>query len=85
MQSQQRVKVSSRYQIAVPKRVRDQLKIKQGDHLLVEVRGSVVILLPEPHDYVSHMAGLHKDVWQGVDTADYIRQERDEWTDSPTS
>ena len=35
----QTVKVSSKFQIALPARVRKQLEIKQGDRLLVDVRG----------------------------------------------
>jgi AbrB family looped-hinge helix DNA binding protein len=85
MHPQQSVKVSSRYQIAVPRRVREQLGIKSGDRLLVEVRGSVIVLLPEPRDYVAHMAGLHKEVWEGVEATEYVRQERDAWTDSAPS
>ena len=76
MKQKQTVKVSSRYQIAVPQRVREELSIKRGDRLLVEVRGNVIIMLPEPKDYVEHMAGLHADVWEGVDTGTYIRAER---------
>ncbi len=85
MRQRQTVKVSSRYQIAVPRRVREQLRIKSGDRLLVEVRGNVIILLPEPEDYVAHMAGLHADVWSDVDAADYIETERREWSALPAS
>ncbi len=79
------VKVSSRYQIAVPRRVREHLRIRKGDRLLVEVRGGLVILLPAPQSYVEHMAGLHKDVWEGIEGADYVRGEREEWTGSMPS
>jgi AbrB family looped-hinge helix DNA binding protein len=85
MKQRQTVKVSSRYQIAVPQSVRQQLGIASGDRLLVQVRGNVIILLPEPKNYVEHMAGLHADVWKRVDADDYIRAERDAWTDLPAS
>jgi len=85
MAQRQTVKVSSRYQIAVPRRVREALSIKSGDRLLVEVRGNIIVLLPEPKDYVEHMSGLHADIWQGVDVAEYMRTERDAWTDLPPS
>jgi len=76
------VKVSSRYQIAVPKVARRLLGIKKGDRLLVEVREGMLILIPEPKDYVAHLAGLHHQVWEGIDTDEYLRREREAWTDS---
>jgi len=76
------VKVSSRYQIAVPKVARRLLGIKKGDRLLVEVREGMLILIPEPKDYVTHLAGLHHQVWDGIDTDEYLRREREAWTDS---
>lgn len=30
-------------------------------------------------DPARHLRGLHKDVWQGVDVDEYIRQERESW------
>jgi AbrB family looped-hinge helix DNA binding protein len=76
------VKVSSRNQIAVPRVAREKLHIRSGDRLLVDVQDGVLVLIPQPEDYVAHMAGLHRDVWAGVDTDEYIDQEREAWTDS---
>jgi len=30
-------------------------------------------------DYTAHLAGLHREVWDGVDTDAYLREERDAW------
>jgi prevent-host-death family protein len=30
-------------------------------------------------DYTAHLAGLHHEVWDGIDTDAYLRQERDAW------
>jgi AbrB family looped-hinge helix DNA binding protein len=76
------VKVSSRYQIAVPKIARERLKIEKGDRLLVDVQDGLLILLPQPKDYTAHLAGLHKEIWADLDTDAYLREERDEWKDS---
>jgi len=35
--------------------------------------------LPQSEDYVSKLAGLHKEVWQDIDTDAYLKQERDAW------
>ncbi len=79
------VKVSSRHQIALPSRTRRQLDIQPGDRLLVDVQDGMVLLVPEPADYVTHLAGLHQEVWADIDVDDYLRQERDAWqtTDLP--
>lgn len=40
------VKVSSRYQIAVPRIARERLNIKSGDSLLVDVQDGLFLLTP---------------------------------------
>ncbi len=74
-----RVKVSKKYQIAVPSEVRKQLGIRSGDELLVELRDGYAVLLPEPGDYSRRLRGLHREVWQGVEPQDYVSQEREAW------
>ena len=76
------VKVSSRYQIAVPRMARERLNIRSGDRLLVDVQDGLLILLPQPKDYTAHMAGLHREVWAGLDTTAYLQEERDAWNAS---
>jgi len=74
------VKVSKRHQISVPSAVRKRLGIKEGDRLLVEVKGDMMILLREPSDYVDHLAGLHEEIWCDVDVDEYLEDERTAWT-----
>jgi len=74
------VKVSKRHQIALPSRARRALNIQPGDHLLVDIQDGLLILVPRPKDYVAHMVGLHKEVWTGVDGAEYVNEEREAWT-----
>jgi len=73
------VKVSSRNQIALPSEARKKLGIKPGDRLLVDVQDGVLVLVPQPQDYVAAMAGLHREVWDGVDAEAYLNEERDAW------
>jgi AbrB family looped-hinge helix DNA binding protein len=74
------VKVSSRNQIAVPRIARDRLDIKSGDRLLVDVQDGLLVLVPEPEEYAERLAGLHRDLWAGLDTDAYLDGERDAWT-----
>ena len=76
------VKVSSRYQISVPRIARERLNIQSGDRLLVDVQDGLLILLPQPQDYAAHLAGLHREVWAGLDTTAYLQEERDAWSAS---
>lgn len=73
------VKVSGRYQISLPSRVRRKLNIQAGDRLLVDVQNNKIILLPYPQNFTTYLAGLHKEVWEGIDTDAYLRKERDAW------
>lgn len=76
------VKVSNRYQIALPSAARQQLKIKAGDRLIVDIQDGVLVLIPQPADYVKYMAGLHREVWAGVNTTKYLQAERTAWVQS---
>jgi AbrB family looped-hinge helix DNA binding protein len=76
------VKVSSRYQISVPRIARERLNIQSGDRLLVDVQDGLLILLPQPQDYTARLAGLHQEVWAGLDTTAYLQEERDAWNTS---
>ena len=73
------VTLSSKNQIVVPKEAREKLNIGPGQELLVLVREDRIVLIPRPQDFVSRMAGLHKDVWTEVDTDSYLEEERDSW------
>ncbi len=76
------VKVSNRYQISLPSKARKRLNIQAGDRLLVDIQDRFLILLPQPKNYVARMAGLHREVWEGVNTAEYLNEERESWTPS---
>ena len=79
------VKVSPRYQISLPSRARQELNIQAGDRLLVDVQDGLLILVPEPDDYVTYLAGLHREIWQGVEATIYLNEEREAWQISASS
>ena len=76
------VKVSAKYQIAVPQVARRKLNIKKGDRLLVDVQDGVIVLIPEPKRYTAYLQGLHGEIWKGVDIQKYLNGERAAWTNS---
>jgi len=77
------VKVNKHYQITIPADARRHLGIKSGDRLLVHIQDGMMLLIREPENYTAAMAGLLKEVWNGVDAPDYIDQERETWTAKP--
>jgi AbrB family looped-hinge helix DNA binding protein len=79
------VKISSRYQIAVPSQARQQLKLNKGDRLLVDIQDGMLILIPQPRDFALQMAGLHKEIWKDKDTTAYLHEERQAWEESAKS
>jgi AbrB family looped-hinge helix DNA binding protein len=76
------VKVSAKYQIAIPQIARKKLNIKKGDRLLVDVQDGVIVLIPEPKRYTDHLQGLHSEIWKGMDVQKVLEGERDAWTNS---
>ena len=76
------VKVSAKYQIAVPQIARKKLNIKRGDRLLVDVQDGVIVLIPQPKRYTDYLQGLHSEIWKDIDVQNYINGERDAWTNS---
>ncbi len=71
------VKVSTKHQIVVPSQVREQLGIKAGDRLIVEVRDDEVVLRRRPEKASERLRGLGKGLYG--DPVEYIRRLRDEW------
>ena len=73
------VRLSRKNQIVVPRRAREALQLRPGDRVYVEIEGGEVSLRTRPADATTHMRGLHKHVWAGVDPDAWLHQERDTW------
>ena len=73
------VKVGKRYQIVIPKKIRDEVGIKVTDELVVDVQGASVVIQPCPRRYSEYMQGLGKEVWSKTDAVEYVKNERESW------
>lgn len=73
------VRLGAKGQIVVPKAVREQLGLKEGDALMLVVDGQRVILRARPASFTDAMRGLHKEVWEGVDVDKWLEEERSSW------
>ena len=67
--------LSAKNQIVVPREVREALGVRAGDKLLVVVRGSTAIMLPEPAAHHKAIRGIAR----GVYSKNYLRKERRSW------
>ncbi len=73
------VRLGAKGQIVVPKAVREQLGLKEGDALMLVVDGQRVILRARPTSFTDAMNGLHKEIWEGVDIDKWLDEERSSW------
>ncbi len=73
------VRVGKRFAVVLPKKVRQRLGVREGDELIVEVSRRGLLLVPKPASYTAHLAGLHREVWKGVDVENYLKKERRAW------
>ena len=73
------VKVSSKYQIVIPREVREKLNLKTGDRLIIKTNNGKIIIYPQPKSYAKYTLGLGKEIWEGIDATEFIRKERETW------
>lgn len=73
------VKVSSKYQIVIPREAREKLNLKAGDKLIIKANNEKITIYPQPKSYAKYALGLGKEIWQGVDAAEYVKKERQIW------
>jgi len=71
------VRLSSKYQIVIPRAAREALSLEAGDELLALCKPDRVVIIPKPKKFSKRMAGLHTEVWQGAES--YLRDEREDW------
>ena len=73
-------KLGGRYQIVVPKDVREALQLKPGDRLEIRAENGKVVMTPKS-SHTSRLFGKHRQLWQNTDPVEYVRHERESWRD----
>ena len=73
------VTVSPKYQVVIPRSIRNKIAIVPKKEVLVEEVNGAIIILPEPKSFTEFMLGLGKDAWEGVDPKSYVKKERAGW------
>lgn len=71
--------VSQKYQVVIPKEIREKTAIKEGQEMYVYSVGNSIVMSPFPESYSKKMLGLGQDIWKDIDPLEYIRKERSNW------
>ncbi|HEY9204806.1 MAG TPA: AbrB/MazE/SpoVT family DNA-binding domain-containing protein [Candidatus Methanoperedens sp.] len=75
-------KVSHKFQVVIPKDIRELLGISKGDILQVYEKDDEIVMKKikskEPLS-LKDLKGLGKEMWKDVDVEEYIRKERESW------
>ncbi len=69
--------ISSKYQVVIPKPVRELLHLRPHDTLLFLLDGDTVILRPRPANFTDTIRGLHRELWPDPDA--WLEEERAAW------
>lgn len=68
-------KLSSKYQIVLPKEARLGLGVRSGDNLLVHIVNGIALLVPKSKKIASLLRGFSK----GTYSKNYLKKQRDDW------
>lgn len=75
-------KVSHKFQVVIPKNIRELLGISKGDILQVYEKDDEIVMKKvkstEPLS-LKDLKGLGKEIWKDVGVEEYIRKERESW------
>jgi len=73
-------KLSRKYQIVVPKKIRKEMGLRVGERVGVySLDKERAILIKKPKSHVEALEGLGKEVWDALGGVEYIRKERSLW------
>lgn len=70
--------VSDKYQVVIPKEVRQLLDIQPRDTLLFLIDGDTVLIRPKPKSFTKTLRGLHSHIWSSLEQSneEWLEQER---------
>jgi len=69
--------ISSKYQIVIPKPVRETLHLRPEDAQFFLADGDTVSVRPKPRCFSEALQGLHRELWPDPDQ--WLEEERSSW------
>lgn len=73
------VRLSSEHTIALPEEVIKKIHFTTNDEILVQVEEDKLVLSKKTSNYTGRLRGLHKEVWENVDSEEFLKKERQSW------
>lgn len=73
------VTVTSKGQVTIPSRLRRELRIVEGEKLLIIRQGNAIKIIPVPK--LSKLAGVDEEIFRGRKPSEEIEAMRGEWTE----
>ena len=70
-------RVSTKYQVVIPKAVREVLGLRPQDSVVFVIEGDTVSVRPLPASLSAALRGLHADLWPDPDGC--VDEERGSW------
>ena len=70
-------RISTKYQVVIPKPVREALGLQPHDTLIFLLDGHTVVLRPQPDNFTDALRGLHQALWPDPDA--WLEEERATW------
>ena len=70
-------RLSTKYQLVIPKEVREALNLQPNDSVLFLIEGDSVYIRPRPQSFTRTLSGLHRHVWANSDQ--WLDEERSTW------
>ncbi len=75
-------KVSHKFQVVIPKNIRELLGISKGDMLQVSEKDDEIVMKKIKHTEplsLKDLKGLGKEIWENMDVEEYVKKERESW------
>ncbi len=75
-------KVSHKFQVVIPKEIREILGISKGDTLQVYEKDNEIVMKKAEAKIplsLKNLKGLGKEIWENIDIEGYIKKERESW------
>ena len=75
-------KVSHKFQVVIPKEIRELLGISKGDILQVYEKDNEIVMKKAEYKKplsLKDLKGLGKEIWENIDIEEYIKKERESW------
>lgn len=73
-------KVSTKYQVVIPKKIREKVKLKPGQVVrFYTTPGTIHLELPDDKKWPDDYIGSEKDIWGKIDIEKYLAEEDASW------